>query len=293
MVLFGARAFAIPLRFGQSLDVYEVPGNAVLHWETTIQDRFWFTMEMHIDTFKVKYTSDAIIAEKLVNLLQRARDLNPQFLSGSIGLVAKSNINFNIYWGMGSSSSLISNIAEWAHIDPFVLNNQVSKGSGYDIACARSHHPIVFWLDRNEPHYFDSHFNPSYIDKLYFVYLGRKQDTNASIEDLLKYYTPAKSLINQISQLTETMRLAGTIEEFNECIRNHEQILSNVLHQPPVKDQYFSDFNGDIKSLGAWGGDFILATSKESEESLVDYFKKKDLYTIFPYSEIAISNGSV
>ena len=28
-------------------------------------------------------------------------------------------------------------------------------------------------------------------------------------------------------------------------------------------DELFSDFNGSIKSLGAWGGDFILATGNQ------------------------------
>ena len=31
---------------------------------------------------------------------------------------------------------------------------------------------------------------------------------------------------------------------------------------PRAQDLYFPDFKGVIKSLGAWGGDFVLATQK-------------------------------
>jgi hypothetical protein len=45
----------------------------------------------------------------------------------------------------------------------------------------------------------------------------------------------------------------------------------------------FSDFNGSIKSLGAWGGDFVLVAS---EENPMSYFKSKGFHTILSYTDL-------
>ena len=47
-----------------------------------------------------------------------------------------------------------------------------------------------------------------------------------------------------------------------------------------------SDFDGGIKSLGAWGGDFILAASATGEETVKAYFSNKGLNTVIPYEEM-------
>jgi hypothetical protein len=52
-----------------------------------------------------------------------------------------------------------------------------------------------------------------------------------------------------------------------------------------VKEALFPDFKGVLKSLGAWGGDFILAISKENPK---DYFASKGYETIIPYSEMIL-----
>jgi len=41
-----------------------------------------------------------------------------------------------------------------------------------------------------------------------------------------------------------------------------------------------------MKSLGAWGGDFILAASTETESSVRNYFDGKNYPLIFRYNEI-------
>ena len=48
--------------------------------------------------------------------------------------------------------------------------------------------------------------------------------------------------------------------------------MSEVLELSTIKEAVFEDFNGVLKSLGAWGGDFIMAFSKENP---TDYFKQK------------------
>jgi hypothetical protein len=55
------------------------------------------------------------------------------------------------------------------------------------------------------------------------------------------------------------------------------------LNQPTVQQRFFSDFKGQTKSLGAWGGDFILATG---DETTIDYFKLKGYHTVIPYTSM-------
>ncbi len=55
-----------------------------------------------------------------------------------------THLDFPRDWGLGSSSTLINNVAQWAQVDPFDLHFKVSNGSGYDIACANEDSPIVY-----------------------------------------------------------------------------------------------------------------------------------------------------
>jgi len=66
-------------------------------------------------------------------------------------------------------------------------------------------------------------------------------------------------------------------------IEEHEKIMSQLLNQPTIKESDFPDFNGSIKSLGAWGGDFILATGDNEERA---YFKKKGFNTIIEFKDM-------
>jgi hypothetical protein len=62
---------------------------------------------------------------------------------------------------------------------------------------------------------------------------------------------------------------------------------------PRIKEQFFSEYWGEIKSLGAWGGDFILATSERSAEETKTYFNQKGFEVLFKYEQLAISASQV
>jgi len=47
----------------------------------------------------------------------------------------------------------------------------------------------------------------------------------------------------------------------------------------------FSDFSGSIKSLGAWGGDFVLVAHSENPTA---YFKEKGYEVIFSYHQMVL-----
>ena len=57
---------------------------------------------------------------------------------------------------------------------------------------------------------------------------------------------------------------------------------------PTVQNKKFPEYNyGVIKSLGSWGGDFILLTTKNKD---LTYFKNRGLNTIFPLREMVYIN---
>ena len=71
-------------------------------------------------------------------------------------------------------------------------------------------------------------------------------------------------------------------------MRKHEKIISNVINKTSVKKLKFKDFQGEIKSLGAWGGDFILASGVNSPS----YFKSKGYDTIIRFEDMIYQKGT-
>jgi hypothetical protein len=79
---------------------------------------------------------------------------------------------------------------------------------------------------------------------------------------------------------------ATTIQSFATAIQKHEVQMSIILETHTIKESLFPDFNGVIKSLGAWGGDFVMAIATENP---TDYFVSKGYKTIVPYNEMILS----
>ena len=90
-------------------------------------------------------------------------------------------------------------------------------------------------------------------------------------------------IINHISLLSKSILSAATIDIFNNLLKEHESILSKILGIETIQQRLFPDYEGQIKSLGAWGGDFILATG---DTTTTDYFKLKGYQTVIPYSSM-------
>ena len=65
-------------------------------------------------------------------------------------------------------------------------------------------------------------------------------------------------MISEISEITKNILNCDDYKMFNELISSHEQIISKLISKQTIKKELFNDFQGEIKSLGAWGGDFIM-----------------------------------
>lgn len=102
-----------------------------------------------------------------------------------------------------------------------------------------------------------------------------------------------KDSIIGISEISKKILKVENLVEFNVLINRHEQVLSEVLGMETVKSRLFTDFDGAIKSLGAWGGDFILASSDAGDDYVRGYFSRKGYNTLFQYDEIVLNEPKV
>lgn len=288
-VLDGATALALPTTVGQSLSVkYRASYDPKIHWKSyDCTGKCWFDSTFDYWRFNIldeKETPESLFLQKV---LLQARKQNPHFLRDETDVVVETRLEFPLEWGLGSSSTLIYNIAQWAYISPFELLFKTTGGSGYDIACAQSLGPILYERKGSSPVWTNAKFYPSFQENLYFIYLGKKQNSEVAI----KYYREKigaahNELVLKLSGITKDITTCSNLEDFQFLLGAHEKIVSQTLDIPTAKTLHFADFWGEIKSLGAWGGDFVLATSKEDYQTTREYFTKKGLDVIIPYNEM-------
>jgi len=221
--------------------------------------------------------------------MQAARKLNPDFCNYSTGNHVISTLNYPLLWGLGSSSTLIAAIAGWAEIDPFKLHFEVSGGSGYDIACAINDGPILYSTKNRIPSVQRVSFLPAFADKIFFVYQGKKQDSAQEIKSYKnRDIELGKEITDTASILTNRMLNAKSIVQFEQVMHEHELMISKLLGVRSIKDSLFYDLPGEVKSLGAWGGDFCMLTWNENSEMLKQYLKSKGLSIYFNFSDIVL-----
>ena len=288
LVLEGALALGLPTRFGQTLEVeHSTQLNGMIEWAAFQENNLWFNALIDIEKWEVVETGNPDVAGNLLRLLQKANSLTSAPLMNWKGYKVVTRVDYPLEWGLGSSSTLISNIAYWLNINPMDLHDLVASGSAYDIACARSSMPLAYQKIENSKTSLKVSFSPVFHENLFFVYTGNKQ----SSEEEIKYFEEKTSFsredIYKISQLTRRVILAQQLQEFEKLITTHEHVMSGILKRPPIKETHFGDYPGSIKSLGAWGGDFILVTGKRNN-SVKEYFNSKGLSTIFPYKDMVI-----
>lgn len=286
MVLDGALSLAVPTVFGQSLTVKPMPEKQLL-WESyDVQQQLWFKARFKLQnkTLGLISTSDEKISDRLLQILTKAQLLNSEFLASATGCAIETQLEFPTNWGLGTSSTLISMIANWAEVDPYQLLDETFGGSGYDIACANAPKSLTYQLTTTPAREINLvAFNPSFKDQLYFVHLNQKQNSRDGIAQYRSNSSDKSVAVTEVSNITNAMIRCENLAEFQELMQRHEQLLSKLIQLAPVKARLFADFEGSIKSLGAWGGDFVLVASTLDPST---YFKTKGYATILPYSEM-------
>ena len=290
-VLDGATALAIPVRFGQRLRVEkgEVPG--VVTWVSkNLDGSIWFEAEFQLKSFKILQASDETTARTLAEILRACQVQKPDFFLDNQSFRVSTQNDFPREWGLGTSSTLIAALARWTGADPYKILFDTLGGSGYDIACAYADGPILYSLEAPEPLVEPVEFAPDFLDHLYFVFLGNKQNSREGIARYRDRASKNPAIIEKVSQLTQQFLWAKTIAEFDAVLVEHEMLVSETIGLPRAKDLYFSDFWGEVKSLGAWGGDFVLVSSGRSGVETKAYFLEKGFGEFLGYEEILESS---
>ena len=257
LVLHGAKAIALPLKVGQQLIVSEANTSESLVWQAFYDGKVWFSCELNPTDFSILNSSHPEKAESLSQIFKTIKSLDPEF-APKAGTNFETILESNPEWGFGSSSTLISLLSQWTGVDPFVLNDLVFNGSGFDIACATADGPIFY--TRNKPVETIS-LNYPFSDQLFLVYSGIKKKTATAVSDFLKERKVSAQQIEEGSALADEFSRCDDQDEFNLLIRQHEKLISDATGRLPIKPEFFADFKGEIKSLGAWGGDFFLAST--------------------------------
>ncbi|OYU83276.1 MAG: GHMP kinase [Flavobacterium sp. BFFFF2] len=288
LVLDGAQALAIPTRFGQSLQVTPNNSNDALLWRSLAEDgSCWFETALTMDQIRKGQPadeSDSVVAT-LINLLHQAYQLRPACLDELAGSVVETQLSFPREWGLGTSSTLVNNLGQWLQVNPYQLLKGTFGGSGYDIACAQTNSALLYQLQNDDRTITPVHFDPIGKAQLYFVYLNRKQNSKSSIASYWSRRPLAHEWIPKIDHITQNVLQNNDAQSMAEAFRQHEIWMSSLLELPTAQELHFPDFEGIIKSLGAWGGDFVLAISHENPTA---YFAKKGFSTVIPYAEMAL-----
>ncbi len=288
LVLDGAMAFALPTKTGQNL-IIEQGNNKEITWKSYDADgSIWFEDTLLFsDISKETTTENESVKTTLTTILHEAFKLNPHFILNSVGYKITTELGFPKSWGLGTSSTLINNIAQWLQIDAFTLLKNSFGGSGYDIACAQNDTPILYHLEDGKPVVENVRFNPEFTKNVYFIYLNKKQSSKTAIA---AYNMNKKNNLSNTIALNDIMTSevlnATTLASFATALQKLEIQMSIILETQTIKESLFPDFNGVLKSLGAWGGDFVMAITADNP---VAYFTSKGYHTIVSYDEMILS----
>ena len=221
---------------------------------------------------------------RLQQILKAVESLNPElFYQRNFNI--QTFLEFPNNWGLGTSSTLISLLSQWAEVNPFELLDKTFGGSGYDIACATAETPIVYQRNGNQTKWLDVGLSESWTNNAYFIFLEEKKNSR----DAIKHYKSidnTESVVDQINNITDNLVETRKVEDAIALLEAHEECMSAILQIPSINKSRFSDFNGVCKSLGGWGGDFIMAVSNEEDSYIKEYFKNKGLHTVLTFNEM-------
>ena len=124
VILDGALSLASPTKFGQHLKLEENQSN-LINWKSINYDgKIWFECKIKNENLEIKSTSSKRVSDTLIRIINLIREYRPSFLKNQ-GSDISTNLTFDKNWGLGSSSTLISNLATLSGVDPYIINNKI------------------------------------------------------------------------------------------------------------------------------------------------------------------------
>ena len=285
LVLKGALALATPLNKGQTLSV-EKSNEAGLQWRAEALNGLWFEAK-YDEGLKLLESTDYKKAVTLQLMLQKSVDQNPSIQEKLNHSLVTTMLEFDPCWGWGSSSTLLHLLEQWLGVNPYELMDETIGGSGYDIACAAANSPIFYQRrPKKAPQIKPAQFTPPFIHQMGIVYLNKKQSSSTQVKLFLESASTHIDLIDEISELSLKFTTTKEIDIFMSLMQQHEAIIARATSLTPIQQQLFPDFNGAIKSLGAWGGDFALFLSEKNFKENKKWFESKGHPVIMPLEEV-------
>ena len=288
VVLDGIPAVAVPTHLGQRLELIEVLDIPILNWTARAHDgSIWLegSLERTPEGWKPSSSVEppAPGLEGLAGLLTAAEQLRGTPIPGGS---VETFLEFPNDYGWGSSSTLIALVAQWAEVDALALHFATQNGSGYDAVCALVSGPIRY--TRTGPA--SAQWGPVSLahwphTTLYLVHLGEKQ---RSAPDVVRYRSlaPDPLLLEAVGEAAELLLRASSPQEWSDAARSHEEAMGRVLGRVPVAETRFASYPHAVKSLGAWGGDFVLAQVREPSD--LEKIKALGFSTVLPWSDCVV-----
>ena len=290
-VLDGVPALAVPTKAGQTLTVSPAKPGAEhdLYWKAyDVDGACWFYQAFNRQEWAQPRNQGEDISARIRQLLHVAETLRPGCTDKIAGLEVTTHLEFDRKWGLGSSSTLIAMVANWLEVNPYALLKGTFGGSGYDLACAVADGPILYERKGTKPIVTNLHWQPTWLQQTWFVYRNQKQNSREGIR-AYREQTVGPSVKEEINNITSSL-LSPTLHlrAAAQLLHRHEALVANTLGLAPVQEELFADFPGQLKSLGAWGGDFIWTLSEESAEKVRRYFNERGYETVINYDDMVL-----
>ena len=214
-VLDSAIGFALPTKLGQRFSFETDRSENIECKAVDDKGKTWFEAEFDVQSLAPLKTSSEEVAKTFSKLLIAARSLNPNF---DYPFTLETTLEFDRQWGLGSSSTLIAALAQFASVNAYELLDSGFKGSGYDIACATAEGPIRFQRIGKEVSITPVNWRPEFTDELHLVYLNQKMNSREAIA----HYRKVQSSDHFLNELS---RLSIAISEETSDINRFEKLL--------------------------------------------------------------------
>lgn len=267
-VLQGAKAIAVPTFQGQHLSVQEIEGSKIRYTALDQSGKAWLDFNLGEAQNPEEKLVEGIIAANIS-------------LGDTKGLQLTSRLDFPREWGLGSSSTFISLLAQWLETDVWPLFFEHLKGSGYDVAVAQSKSCIQYELKAAQQPSWETVAIPEFFKDTGLLYLGQKQNSAKEVKRFLAQ-NQAPELVAQISKLSDRLLSLRDLNELEAWMGEHEELSAQLIGLEPVPPRVLPEFTGAAKSLGAWGGDFLWFSRMENKER----FAAAGFDQVFPFSHL-------
>jgi len=182
-VIDGALALALPTKLGQELRV-KITENAqsTISWKSfNSENKVWFECEISTQNLQIISTSNQQFVDRLLSILKLIANQNPAIFSLQNSYYFETYLEFPNEFGLGSSSTLLNNLAKFSNTSPYYLLENTFGGSGYDVACAEANQPILYSIENNIPNVQIINLSENITQELAFVFLNKKQNSREGI----------------------------------------------------------------------------------------------------------------